>query len=146
MPSPARVFKSRRYTEAQSFNAMIVLAVTLNQIIRFFTRFLRTHALRPFLVTWLNLSMLVGTTAPNMFEKQGDSAIVEGAVKALSNPLIWKPSQRRPVLFGAQLDQLFEKKPQRRQVRKRLIFYDTAGYSLLFPIGARRRDVVWRLE
>ena len=86
MPSPARAFKSRRYTEAQSFNAMIVLAVTLNQIIRFFTRFLRTHALRPFLVTWLNLSMLVGTTAPNMFEKQGDSAIVERSCQGTFKP------------------------------------------------------------
>jgi len=36
MLSPARVSKRVRYTEAQGVNAMIVVAVTLNQIIRSF--------------------------------------------------------------------------------------------------------------
>jgi hypothetical protein len=54
-------------------NAMIVLAVTLNQIIRFFTRFPRTHMRYVHLVTWPNLNMLVSTTGPHMFEKRGDS-------------------------------------------------------------------------
>ena len=97
---------------------MIVVAVRSTRSYASSRDSLRTHLRYVHLVTWPNLSMLASTTGHDMFEKQDDSYYCRRSCQGTFKPTFSNASQHRPVLLGTQLDQLLEKEPQRRQVRK----------------------------